>query len=463
MIQQETVASHSEFNSQELQLLSKPVPRYTSYPPVPVWNKEVSQEAIATSLSSLSQSGDFSALYIHIPFCQKLCWYCGCNTQVKKSTSAADPYLSALIKEMALIAKNGRIKINEIHFGGGTPNFLSAQQFHTLFCAIEKYFGVSREAKISIEADPRTLTQLHLETYAINNIKRLSFGVQDFNLDVQKAINRIQPYEMIKTHTEYARQLGFTSINFDLIVGLPKQSVDSFSETIDLALSLKPERFALFNFAYMPEQRKHMSLIKKEDLPDSETKMACTQLARQKFLEAGYVEIGLDHFALPNDELAVAAKKKQLHRNFMGFTVNQSLNIIGIGSSSISESQDYFWQNSRELNSYLKATLEDRLPLSGGHHKSAEDQERAWIIQSLMCNLQLDTKEFEEQFSCDPRIKFADSYKILQSDIPHYLYAGANPKSRVLEIHSEFKLFSRLIAACFDSRSTQANPMSTSL
>lgn len=463
MIKQETVASHSEFNSQELQLLSRPVPRYTSYPPVPAWNKEVTQEAIATSLASLSQSGDFSALYIHIPFCQKLCWYCGCNTQVKKSTSAADPYLSALIKEMALIAKNGRININEIHFGGGTPNFLSAQQFHTLFCAIEKYFGVSREAKISIEADPRTLTELHLKTYAINNIKRLSLGVQDFNLDVQKAINRVQPYEMIKTHTESARQLGFTSINFDLIVGLPKQSVDNFSETIDLALSLKPERFALFNFAYMPEQRKHMSLIKKEDLPDSETKMACTRLAKQKFLAAGYVEIGLDHFALPNDELAITANKKQLYRNFMGFTVNQSPNIIGIGSSSISESQDYFWQNSRELNSYLKAILEDQLPLSGGHHKSKEDQERAWIIQSLMCNLHMDSEEFKEIFGCDPRIKFADSYQKLREELPHYLYAGASPHSRVLEIPVQYKLFSRLIAACFDSRSTQANPMSTSL
>jgi oxygen-independent coproporphyrinogen III oxidase len=463
MIQQETAPSRNEFNSQELQLLSKPVPRYTSYPPVPAWNKEVNQDAISASLASLSQSGDFSALYIHIPFCQKLCWYCGCNTQVKKDTSAADPYLSALIKEMALIAKNGRININEIHFGGGTPNFLSAQQFHTLFCAIEKYFGVSRTAKISIEADPRTLTELHLETYAINNIKRISFGVQDFNIDVQKAINRIQPYEMIKTHTESARKLGFDSINFDLIVGLPKQNLESFSETIDLALRLKPERLALFNFAYMPEQRKHMSLIKKEDLPDSETKMACTNLARKKFLEAGYVEIGLDHFALADDELAIAAQNKQLYRNFMGFTVNQSPNIIGIGSSSISESKDYFWQNSRELNSYLKAILEDKLPFNGGHHKSEEDQQRAWIIQSLMCNLHMDSREFEEHFNCDPHIIFTDAYKMLQTDIPHYLYAGASPDSRVLEIHPEFKLFSRLIAACFDARSTQANPMSTSL
>ncbi|WDE95734.1 oxygen-independent coproporphyrinogen III oxidase [Lentisphaera profundi] len=460
MIQQET-ATKCDYNAQELELLSQPVPRYTSYPPVPAWNKEVIQTCVSDSLAYLSKSGDFSALYIHIPFCQKLCWYCGCNTQVQKDTSAAEPYLSALIKEMQIIARNGHININEIHFGGGTPNFLSAQQFHRLFCAIEQNFGLSRKSKISIEADPRTLTELHLETYALNNIKRLSLGVQDFNLEVQKAINRIQPYEMIKTHTESARQRGFDSINFDLIVGLPKQTVESFEETLELALSLKPDRFALFNFAYMPEQRKHMKLIKAEDLPSSETKIQCTLMARNKFIEAGYVEIGLDHFALANDELALAAKKKKLYRNFMGFTVNQSPNVIGIGSSSISETKDYFWQNERELNSYLKNILEDQLPLSGGHHKSEEDQQRAWIIQSLMCNLHMDTREFKEIFHCDPKIIFADSYRKLKTDIPHYLYTGG--EGDVLQIHADSKLFSRLIASCFDARSTKSNPMSTSL
>ena len=459
MIKQETAASSSEYNSQELELLRRPVPRFTSYPPVPAWNKQVTPATAAASLAFLSQTGESSALYVHIPFCQKLCWYCGCNTQVKKQSNAADPYVSALIREMELIAKNGQIKIDEIHFGGGTPNFLSPQQFHKIFCAIEMNFAVEVDVKVSIEADPRTLTERHLETYRLNNVKRLSFGVQDFDPKVQKAINRIQPFSMVENLTDSAREKGFESINFDLIVGLPHQTVESFDKTIELSLLLRPDRIALFNFAYLPEQRPHMKLIKEKDLPSNDNKMACTLEARKKFIKAGYVEIGLDHYALPDDELAIAAKKKKLYRNFMGFTVNQSPHMIGIGSSSISETNDYFWQNERDMNHYLKSILEGHLPVVSGHAKDMDDQRRAWIIQELMCNLEFHDADFEERFGASPQELYPGAYRALL-DLPHYL---CDTKGGILRIHPEYKLFSRLVAACFDSRSSINNPMSTSL
>ena len=455
-------SSSSQLSTTELEMLTKPVPRYTSYPPVPAWNHHITEPSVNTAISAIGDSGEACALYLHIPFCRSQCWYCGCNTVIRKSNTSADPYIDALVTEIELIAEASpkRISVNEIHWGGGTPNFLDSNQITTIITALNKHFDLLGDCAFSVECDPRTLTEDHLLTFSTQGAKRLSLGIQDFNAKVQKAINRIQPFEMVEQLTNSARKQGFESINFDLIVGLPHQTEASFFKTVQQAISLRPERIALFNFAYLPEQRKHMRLIKAETLPTSHTRLECVFIARTSLLEAGYVEIGLDHFALPNDELAMAAKNNSLYRNFMGFTPNTSPHVIGLGMSSISESSSDFWQNTKELDTYLQALSERRLPLSGGHKKSQDDQERAWIIQHLMCRLELNYAEFFSVFKTHPKEIFPEAFEKLQNEIPAHFYTE---HEHGLKIHNDYKLYSRLIASCFDARSTASNPMSKSL
>ena len=457
-----THSNLNELSATELKMLTKPVPRYTSYPPVPAWNHHITENSVKAAIQAIGDSGNSTALYLHIPFCRSQCWYCGCNTVIRKSNDAADPYIDALITEIELIAASSstRLNVNEIHWGGGTPNFLNPTQITRIITALKTHFNLDIDCAFSVECDPRTLTEDHLKTFSSQGTRRLSLGIQDFNHQVQKAINRIQPFEMVRDLTLSARKHGFESINFDLIVGLPHQTEASFFKTVEQAISLRPERIALFNFAYLPEQRKHMRLIKADTLPTSNTRLECVFIARTSLLEAGYVEIGLDHFALPNDELAIAAKEHELYRNFMGFTPNTSPHVIGLGMSSISESTETFWQNSKDLNTYLQALNERRLPLSGGHEKSKDDQERAWIIQHLMCRLELKYDEFQDQFGVHPVDLFPQAFEKLDKEIPtHFIELS----SSALVIRNEYKLFSRLVASCFDARSSNKNPMSKSL
>jgi len=376
--------------SQLLRKYDTPAPRYTSYPTVPYWQDSPTELEWVNSLrKALKVSGSQIALYLHIPFCESLCTFCGCNTVITKDHGVENPYVSRLLKELELymerVPELSSKRFRQIHFGGGTPTFLSVSELDRLITGI--YKNVPADEKHfdgSVEVDPRRTTTEQLELFKKHGFKRISFGVQDFNLEVQRVVNRIQPYEMTAKMTSDARELGYESINFDLIYGLPKQTLELFKDTIAKTLTLRPDRIALYSFALVPWVKKVQRIFKDEDLPEPEEKRALYEYAREKFLNAGYVEIGMDHFALPNESLAVSMKSKTLHRNFMGYTELKTDVLLGLGLSSISESPDCFYQNLKVLPEYERALDQGFLPGFRGHLLSDSDlRHRAQILELM--------------------------------------------------------------------------------
>ncbi|MCH2209546.1 MAG: oxygen-independent coproporphyrinogen III oxidase [Lentisphaerales bacterium] len=339
-----------------LKLLNKynvTVPRYTSYPTAPEWRDNLTQESYAQKVKTLKVQNGI-ALYIHIPFCEKLCWYCGCNTIIKKLKSHSEKYVKYLIKEIEQVSQilGEKIKVKQLHWGGGSPNFLTDKQTIALLDKIDECFDVDYDGEIAIEVDPRTTQTSQIYLYKKLGFNRISMGIQSFDPKVQKAINRIQPFEMIEDLVALCRFIGFKSINFDLIYGLPKQSLSSFIATLNKTKVLSPDRIALYSFAHLPNIINHHTLIKAEDLPSTDLKFNLFLEARAYFKENGYTDIAMDHFAKENDELAIAYKNKELHRNFMGYTVQKPRDSLGFGLSSISYIDHTFMQNQskRQMN-----------------------------------------------------------------------------------------------------------------
>lgn len=374
------------------QLLAKydvPVPRYTSYPTVPYWkDSPTTEEWIAFLNRALSRPDATWAIYLHIPFCETLCTFCGCNTMITKNHSLEAPYVGHLLDEFALYQEQvpalKERPLKQIHLGGGTPTFLSADSLKGL---IEKLFSrlqLQKDFEGSLEVDPRRTRQDQLAVLRELGFTRVSMGVQDFNPEVQRLVNRIQPFEMTEELTRVARELGYESVNFDLIYGLPKQSLDSFSQTIDQTIALRPDRIALYSFALVPWIKPQQRLFKDSDLPMGAAKRELYEMAYNKFLAAGYVEIGMDHFALPTDALAKAQKEARLHRNFMGYTESRTDVLLGLGVSSISETPECFHQNEKVLPVYERRVNEKQIPTLRGHKLSAEDQKQREKILKFM-------------------------------------------------------------------------------
>ncbi len=356
-----------------------PVPRYTSYPTVPYWSDSpTSDEWIASLNKHLAPQGSTWSMYIHIPFCETLCSFCGCNTSITKNKARGSDYVEVLLKEWENYKKNVPSILNgtlgQIHLGGGTPNFLASESFKQLLGPImDDCKKAQKNFEASVEVDPRRCTVDQLETLASLGFNRISIGVQDFNLEVQKLINRVQSFEKVKEVTETSRSLGLTSVNFDLIYGLPKQSMELFKKTIEQTILLKPDRIALYSLAIVPWIKPSQKLFKDEDLPMGADKRALYEYGREELLKAGYKEIGMDHFALPTDSLSISVEDKTLHRNFMGYTCNTSDVLLGLGVSSISETPDCFHQNEKVLTLYQEKVEEKQVPTLRGHKLNEQD------------------------------------------------------------------------------------------
>jgi oxygen-independent coproporphyrinogen-3 oxidase len=371
------------------------VPRYTSYPPVPDWQTEgVNSSAWLKQVKQAFQlynNKNGIALYIHLPYCESLCTYCGCNTRITVNHAVEIPYINALIEEfkMYLSALNGVPKIKEVHLGGGTPTFFSAENLNYLLTEIFALSELMEEAELSFEAHPANTTKEHLQTLYELGFRRLSLGVQDFDEKIQKAINRKQSFQDVKTVIDEARAIGYTSVNLDIIYGLPFQTICSVEKTIEQVLQLQPERIAYYSYAHVPWKHPGQRAYGVKDLPSNVGKRNLYEIGKQKLIKAGYVEIGMDHFGLPNDALTVAVENKSLHRNFMGYVTAPSKFLLGLGVSSISDVDFAYAQNVKTVEQYLSAIEKGEFPFFKGHIQSAMDQLVKECIQQIMCNHEL--------------------------------------------------------------------------
>ena len=379
-----------------------PVPRYTSYPTVPYWTDAPTTSEWTESLRRTAQSDDMTwAIYLHIPFCETLCTYCGCNTSITKNHDKESPYVENLLKELSLyretVPELFQRPLRQIHLGGGTPTFLSGAQLGRLIDGIDQWTARDpNQFEGSIEVDPRRTTADHLQALFDRGFRRVSMGVQDFNKEVQVLVNRVQPFEITRDLTDASRKMGYDSVNFDLIYGLPKQTPERMEKSVDQTIELRPDRIALYSFAKVPWIKPAQRLFKDEDLPEGAEKRALFELSYDKLIAAGYVEIGMDHFALPTDALALAQREKRMHRNFMGYTDVRTSVLLGVGVSSISETPDCFHQNEKVLPIYERKIVAGEIPTLRGHKLTRQDQVRREQILRFMANGEVDLESGEQ-------------------------------------------------------------------
>jgi oxygen-independent coproporphyrinogen III oxidase len=368
-------------------------PRYTSYPTVPYWDRAPSNEQwierIAKALAGSGEAG--ASIYVHIPFCRALCTYCGCNTRITRSHSIVPPYLQALWSELDLYLQPLRLAqldFGELHLGGGTPTFLSSAELESLLAGLFQRIRPTAHAICSLEVDPRVTSAEQLDVLARYGFRRISLGVQDFDPRVQAIVNRVQSEEQVRDVTQAARALGFDSVNYDLIYGLPLQTLASVEATMDAVARLRPDRVALYGYAHVPWIKPGQRRYSEIDLPEGEDKRALYELGRERLINEGYREVGLDHFALENDSLWQAQRAGALHRSFMGYTSAYSRPMIGLGVSSIGDAGDAFAQNEKDLQRYQERIAVGELPLQRGHLLDAEDQVLRRHILQLMTRLE---------------------------------------------------------------------------
>lgn len=439
-----------QLTEQDLQLIEKynrPGPRYTSYPPA---NHFRDVEDPAPLMHSVEQGNAPLSLYFHLPFCETLCWFCGCHMIPTLDRSKATDYLDLLEQELAGFARYHRTEREavQLHFGGGTPNFFGPNQIDRLAALIDRHFTFTPDAEKSVELDPRRLSAAHVEAFARMGLTRASFGVQDSNPVVQQAIHRIQPQAMNVAAMEILRANGFDSVNVDLIYGLPLQTPETFNQTLDQVLELQPDRFAIFNYAHVPWMRPAQKILEKAGLPDARTKLELLQLCIERLTREGYVYIGMDHFALPDDELVVAQREGSLQRNFQGYSTRAGVEICGFGISSISQGADGYRQNVKDIESYRARLESGRLPVAKGYQLTAEDKLRADVIMRLMCDLALNYATMSKRWGIDFEAHFASSLEQLQEPaedgLIHFNAAG-------LEVSERGRLFIRNLAMCFDA------------
>ena len=382
----------------DLELIRKynvPGPRYTSYPPATQFTDQMDLERLQERIRQNNLSAKPLSLYFHLPFCASLCWYCGCTTVITTQQSQSATYLGYLKKELALIGRllHPARNVTQLHFGGGTPTFLLPDEIRSLSRLLRSQFQFGHDAELSVEIDPRRLSRDHVAALREAGFNRASIGVQDHNPMVQKAVHRIQPFAQTKLVIDWLRGAGFKSLNLDLIYGLPHQTLASFEKTIDDVLRLSPERLAVFNYAHVPWIKPAQRIVKEETLPSAEIKLRLLKLTIERLTAAGYVYIGMDHFARADDELAVAQRRKTLQRNFQGYSTGGGADLYAFGMSSISQAGDVYWQNEKELPAYYAALDSGRLPISRGYIPNADDRIRRETIMRLMCDLGLDFAE----------------------------------------------------------------------
>ena len=394
---------------------NRPGPRYTSYPTAPVWTEEFGVKQYEEAIAAADRKMSPVSLYMHLPFCESLCLFCACNVVIRKDKSVAPPYLAILKKEIDRVAHgvSKSRQVTQFHWGGGTPTYLSPEQIEDLFAYTRERFNFAPDAEIGIEVDPRVTTSAHMDTVRKMGFNRLSMGIQDFKEDVQKAVHRIQPYEITRDLIATARQLGFDSINVDLIYGLPYQTAESFAHTVEQIAGLSPDRIAMFSYAHVPWLKKQQGSFVAH-LPEGMKKFDIFRSGLLKFLEAGYLYIGMDHFAKENDELAVSQRNRTLHRNFQGYTTKAGADLYGMGITAISGVQDTYAQNYRDIPSWEKAVSDHGLATMRGYRLSQDDVIRREVISRLLCHTVIVKDEISKMFDIDFNEYFAPELERLK-------------------------------------------------
>jgi len=437
-----------------LKKYNRPVPRYTSYPTAPHFKHEMPQVEYRDILKAIDEEDSIS-LYIHIPFCRYLCTYCGCNTKIVDHDAPIYDYFNTLKKEVILAAEaiGTKQKISSIHFGGGTPNFAPIDALAGLFDLIGDKFTLSDKLIISMETDPRLLTKEQAKALVDLGVNRISMGVQDFQADVQEAINRIQPFEMVRDCVEYFRDAGIKSINFDMIYGLPLQTIDKIEENMKMLQEIAPDRVALFGYAHVPWFKSHQKKLEDYKLPDTFERFDMEEASRENLIKAGYQAIGIDHFAMPDDELAIAFKNKSLHRNFQGYTTDNEQVLLGLGQTSISDYSKAYVQNTLRNKEYRERVSAGEFPIIKSCLLSDDDIYRRRVIEQIMCYSEVDLKLIEggEEFSFN---LWQNAKPILEGFVEDNLLTIGDMK---LSIKKDGRVFTRLIASAFDNYLQQNN------
>lgn len=424
------------------------LPRYTSYPTAPHFSNAIGPDSYAEWLKAIPQHASAS-LYLHVPFCRSMCWYCGCHTSVARRDEPIAVYVAALRCEIDLVARqlDRRVQVGHIHFGGGTPTIMAPEMFTDLIGSIRQAFFVVPAAEVAVEIDPRTLTGQMIDALAYGGVNRASLGVQSFDPVVQRAINRVQSFDETAAATESLRRAGITGINFDLIYGLPHQTIVSCLDTIGRCVELRPDRFSVFGYAHVPTFKKHQRKIDQAWLPDSRERHEQSCAIAKALQEAGYVQIGLDHFALPDDEMAVAMREGRLRRNFQGYTTDTSNVLLGFGASAIGHLPQGYVQNEVHTRAYEESIAGGRLATVKGYALTDDDRLRAEIIERIMCDfgVSLDTicarhgSVPEEMLKSSPRLQKLISDGIVELD-------GGS-----LAIADDSRFLVRSVAAAFDA------------
>lgn len=426
-------------------------PRYTSYPTADRFHADFGEAQYREALhrqGDLADSGGLS-LYAHIPFCRSLCWYCACNKVITKDTRRADTYLQDLLIEVKLVSQAlaGERKVTQVHFGGGTPTYLGHGQLGEIMDAYRAEFELAPDAEIGIEVDPRTVDGAYIAALAELGFNRMSLGVQDFDREVQGAIHRFQSHEQTLDVLDAARERGFESVSLDMVYGLPRQTLETFDATLAMLLTARPDRVALYSYAHLPERFKPQRRIVDADLPAPETKLAMMRRAQERLVQAGYVSIGLDHFALPGDELAQAGKQGGLQRNFQGYSTRGGTDMLALGVSAISQVGSVYSQNVYETDAYHDALAEGRLPVARGLRLSRDDLIRRSVIQGLMCQMALSKEALSHAYLIDFDTYFANELERLRALEADGL---VSIDSEWIEVTELGRYFLRAIAMVFD-------------
>ncbi len=434
-----------------LKKYDKPGPRYTSYPTAPLFSTSYTLGMLRDDLKNNNRDNETPlSLYIHIPFCDTLCYFCGCTTIITPNPEHLNKYVGYLQKEIELVSKfiSADREVVQVHWGGGTPSYLSPVQIREIGEFIKNKFKFSSKIEYGVEIDPRGLSFDHMEAFRDIGMNRVSIGVQDFNESVQRAANRNQSREITLQTFNWAHQLGITSINADLIYGLANQTIASFEKTLDEIIIIFPERLAIFNFAYIPWLKPHQKLINQTDLPSPEEKLSILEMTIEKLTQAGYIYIGMDHFVKPTDEMAIAQKNKTLYRNFQGYSTNAKADLFGFGMSSISHFGTVYSQNHKNLEDYYQSLDKNELPVHVGYRMNRDDVIRKFVIMRLMCDLELDKINVEKVFDINFDEYFFESLKQLEQFIDEGV---VKIKDHKIIIEDAGRLILRNIAMCFDA------------
>ncbi|WFU30899.1 oxygen-independent coproporphyrinogen III oxidase [Bradyrhizobium brasilense] len=424
------------------------LPRYTSYPTAPHFSAAVGEADYRTWLRSIPTRRPTS-IYLHVPFCRSMCWYCGCHTSITRRDEPVAIYAAGLRTEAHLVADavGGRLPVSHIHFGGGTPTIMTPETFADLVSALRYSFFVQPDAEIAVEIDPRTLTEPMAEALGYSGVNRASLGVQSFDPVVQHAINRSQSLEQTAEAVERLRRAGVGRINFDLLYGLPAQTVASCLDTVDTCVALRPDRFSVFGYAHIPSFKKHQRMIDGASLPDSLERHRQSEAVAQALTDAGYIRIGLDHFALPDDNLTIAKREGRLRRNFQGYTDDSAETLIGLGASAIGRMPQGFVQNAVATRDYLARIAEDRLATVKGYMLTAEDRFRADIIERIMCDMAVDLPGMCRRHRWDPGSAVVDGFRL-----DRLIADGAvTMRGDRLLINDDAEFLVRCVASAFDA------------